>query len=295
MPSTAEPTPVTPALLREWPLPSPDGGKEARGRTLVVGGSRETPGAVVLAAEAALRSGAGKLQVATAASVATAVAMALPEALVHGLRETSSGAIAADGDDQVLALAADASSVLVGPGLSGADESGAVLRSLLPSVRGALAVDALALAALTDDARCLAGHGSAVVLSPNADEAAHVLHCDEGEVADDPAAAAVALATATGCVVSMGGGVGFTAAPDGRLWRDDSGAAGLGVSGSGDVRAGVVAGLLARGADGPQAAVWAAHLHGRAGERLASTVGRTGFLARDLPGQVPTILAEIEQ
>jgi ADP-dependent NAD(P)H-hydrate dehydratase len=96
-------------------------------------------------------------------------------------------------------------------------------------------------------------------------------------------------------VVSIGGGVGFNAAPDGGLWRDDSGAAGLGVSGSGDVRAGVVAGLLARGADGPQAAVWAAHLHGRAGERLASTVGRTGFLARDLPGQVPTILAEIEQ
>ena len=295
MPPTAEPTPVTPALLREWPLPSPDGGKEARGRTLVVGGSRQTPGAVVLAAEAALRCGAGKLQVATAASVATAVAMALPEALVQGLPETSSGAVAADSGSQVRALAADASSVLVGPGLSDPDESGGLLRSVLGSVRGALAVDALALAALTDDPRCLGEHGSPVVLSPNSAEAAHVLHCDEAEVDDDPAAAARAMAKATGCVVSMGGQVAFTAAPDGRLWRDDSGAAGLGVSGSGDVRAGVIAGLLARGADGPQAAVWAAHLHGRSGERLASTVGRTGFLARDLPGQVPTVLAEIEQ
>jgi hydroxyethylthiazole kinase-like uncharacterized protein yjeF len=295
MPPTAEPTPVTPALLREWPLPSPDGGKEARGRTLVIGGSRQTPGAVVLAAEAALRCGAGKLQVATADSVATAVAMALPEALVQGLPETSSGAVAASSGTQVRALAADASSVLVGPGLSDPDESGGLLRSVLASVRGALVVDALALAALTDDPRCLQDHGSPVVLSPNAAEAAHVLHWDESEVDDDPAAAAGAMATATGCVVSMGGPVGFTAAPDGRLWRDDSGAAGLGVSGSGDVRAGVVAGLLARGADGPQAAVWAAHLHGRSGERLASTVGRTGFLARDLPGQVPTVLAEIEQ
>jgi ADP-dependent NAD(P)H-hydrate dehydratase len=295
MPSTAEAAPVTPAMLRDWPLPSPDGGKEARGRTLVVGGSRETPGAVVLAAEAALRSGAGKLQVATAASVATAVAMALPEALVRGLRETSSGAIAADAVEQVQDLAADASSVLVGPGLSDPDQSGRLLRSLLASVRGALAVDALALAALTDDPGCLQMHGAPVVLSPNAAEAAHVLRCDEAEVADDPAAAAVAMAATTGCVVSMGGSVGFTATPEKRLWRDDSGAAGLGVSGSGDVRAGVIAGLLARGADGPQAAVWAAHLHGRAGERLASTVGRTGFLARDLPAQVPTILAEIEQ
>ena len=295
MPSTAEPTPVTPAVLRDWPLPSPDGGKEARGRTLVVGGSRETPGAVLLAAEAALRSGAGKLQVATAASVATAVALALPEALVQGLPETPAGAVAASAAEPLQSLAADASSVLVGPGLSDPDESGALLRAVVPSVRGALAVDALALAALTDDPGCLEDHTSPVVLSPNAAEAAHVLHCDEAEVEDDPAAAATAMAAATGCVVSMGGAVGFTATPDGRLWRDDSGAAGLGVSGSGDVRAGVLAGLLARGADGPQAAVWAAHLHGRAGERLASTVGRTGFLARELPRQVPTVLAEIEQ
>ena len=61
---------VTSAVLREWPLPAPGTGKESRGRTLVVGGSDRTPGAVLLAAEAALRCGAGKLQVATAASVA---------------------------------------------------------------------------------------------------------------------------------------------------------------------------------------------------------------------------------
>jgi ADP-dependent NAD(P)H-hydrate dehydratase len=295
MPSPAEPTLVTPALLRQWPLPSPDGGKEARGRTLVVGGSRQTPGAVVLAAEAALRSGAGKLQVATAESAATAVALALPEALVVGLPETGAGALAARSVEEVLALAEDASSVLVGPGLSDADESAGLLRAILPAVNGALAVDALALAALTADRDCLKAHPAPVVLSPNTAEAAHVLHCDEAEVEDDPARAAATMSTETGCVVSMGGAVGWTAAPDGRLWRDDSGAVGLGVSGSGDVRAGVVAGLLARGSDGPQAAVWAAHLHGRAGERLASTVGRVGFLARDLPGQVPTILAEIEQ
>jgi NAD(P)H-hydrate repair Nnr-like enzyme with NAD(P)H-hydrate dehydratase domain len=83
--------------------------------------------------------------------------------------------------------------------------------------------------------------------------------------------------------------------PTGDQWSDPSGGAGLGVSGAGDVRAGVVAGLLARGAEPAQAAVWAAHLHGRAGERLASTVGPVGFLARDLAGQLPPLLAEIQQ
>jgi NAD(P)H-hydrate repair Nnr-like enzyme with NAD(P)H-hydrate dehydratase domain len=83
------------------------------------------------------------------------------------------------------------------------------------------------------------------------------------------------------------------AAPDGRLWRDESGGDGLGVSGSGDVRAGITAGLLARGATAEQTAVWAAYLHGRAGERLASSIGSLGFLARELPREVPGALAEI--
>ncbi|WP_345711231.1 NAD(P)H-hydrate dehydratase, partial [Kineococcus glutinatus] len=98
----------------------------------------------------------------------------------------------------------------------------------------------------------------------------------------------------TGATVAAGGGESWVAAPDGRLWLDASGGAGLGVSGSGDVLAGLVAGLCARGAAPEQAAVWASALHGRAGERLASSVGRLGFLARELPAQVPRVLAEIE-
>src|SRR5436853_5449472 len=81
---------VTDALLRAWPLPQPDaeGDKEARGRTLVVAGGREMPGAALLAARASLRAGAGRLVVATAASVAPGLAAALPEARVLALSET---------------------------------------------------------------------------------------------------------------------------------------------------------------------------------------------------------------
>jgi NAD(P)H-hydrate repair Nnr-like enzyme with NAD(P)H-hydrate dehydratase domain len=71
------------------------------------------------------------------------------------------------------------------------------------------------------------------------------------------------------------------------------GGPGLGVSGSGDVQSGIVAGLLARGAEPAQAAVWAAFLHGRAGEALAVSVGPVGFLARELPAQLPRLLAQL--
>ena len=68
---------------------------------------------------------------------------------------------------------------------------------------------------------------------------------------------------------------------------------GLGVSGSGDVQAGIVTGLLARGADPVQAAVWGAFLHARPGERLAASVGAVGYLASELLGEVPRVLSEL--
>lgn len=294
-PSVADAVTVTPALLRSWPLPDAGGGKEGRGRTLIVGGSRETPGAVLLAAEAALRSGAGKLPVATASSVASAVAVALPEALVRGLPETADGAVRAEAAERVRDLAEAADCVLVGPGLQHPDRSGELLRALLPDLSTPLIVDALALAAVTEDVGCLGHLQGRAVLTPNPDELAHTLRVEVDDVEADPAAAASELAATTNAVVSLGGETSWVASPDGELWCDHSGAAGLGVSGSGDVRAGIVAGLVARGAQPAQAAVWAAHLHGRAGERLASTVGRLGFLARDLHPQIPQVLAEIEQ
>ena len=84
---------------------------------------------------------------------------------------------------------------------------------------------------------------------------------------------------------------GHTADRDGRVWTDAEGGPGLGTSGSGDVLAGLAAGLLARGADSAQAAVWATHLHAAAGERLSRRVGPLGYLARELLDEVPSVLA----
>lgn len=286
-------TVVTPHLLRDWPLPDPSGGKEGRGSILVIGGSAETLGAVVLAAEAALRAGAGKLQVATAASVAPFAALALPEALVRGLPETDGGAIRADGVEAIRDLADAADAVLFGSGMIDKEQTQEFGERLLAGLSCPTVVDALGLACVTADASCLHHLGERVVLTPNPSELALSLHVDEEQVDDDPAGSARELAARARATVGLGGVTSWMAAPDGRLWRDESGGDGLGVSGSGDVRAGITAGLMARGATPEQTAVWAAYLHGRAGERLASTIGSLGFLARELPREVPGVLAEI--
>ena len=292
-PSPPEPTLVTSEVLRGWALPEPTGDKNARGSVLIIGGSTQTLGAVLLAAEAAMRAGAGKLQVATVASLAPFAAAALPEALVMGLPETNSGAISADAAESVRELAESAAAVVIGPGMQDTDETQAFGEQLLPHLEGPLALDALGLACVTADESCLLHLDGRAVLTPNPTEIAHALHTGDDAIDDDPAGATLDLARRTGAVVGLGGTTSWIATPDGRLWKDESGNAGLGVSGSGDVRAGITGGLLARGADPAQAAVWGAYLHGRAGERLASSVGRLGFLARELPAEIPRALAEI--
>jgi ADP-dependent NAD(P)H-hydrate dehydratase len=292
-PSRPDPTLVTPEVLRDWQLPEPAGGKNARGSILVIGGSTETLGAVLLAAEAAMRAGAGKLQVATVASLAPFAAAALPEALVRGLPETDGGAISAGAADVVRDLAESADAVLIGPGMADNEETQAFGERLLPHLTGPLALDALGLSCVTADPTCVHRLKGRVVLTPNPTEIAYALHVGDDAIEDDPAGAAADLAARTHAVVGLGGATSWIAAPDERSWQDESGNAGLGVSGSGDVRAGVTGGLLARGAEPAQAAVWAAYLHGRAGERLASSVGRLGFLARELPAEIPRALAEI--
>lgn len=289
-----EPVQVSPSLLRRWPLPSPGQDKEERGCALVVGGSRRTPGAVLLAAEAALRAGAGKVQVVTVASVATAVAVALPEALVAAGPETAAGELAPAAAEVVLELATRAACVLVGPGIMHPPAARALLQRILPDLDVALVLDALALARLAQDPDAVRHLGGRCVLTPNEGEVALALGVAPGSLTGESAGAALRLARSAGAVVSAGGSTTWTATPEGRLWRDAAGGPGLGVSGSGDVKAGIVLGLRARGAAPAQAAVWGGYLHARSGDRLAARTGTVGFLARELPAQVPHVLSEVE-
>ncbi|MFB2597347.1 NAD(P)H-hydrate dehydratase [Herbiconiux sp. P17] len=292
-----EPVVVTPTLLREWGLPGPGESKYDRGQVVVVGGDRRSPGAALLAAEASLRVGAGRLTVALAESVAVSASVALPESGVVALRETPEGHI----DGTAIGLAADdladADAVLVGPGLDDADQARRML-DLLPELVAPHAVvllDAYALGVLPGSAAREAFTGR-LVLTPNPGEAARLLEAVDGAEGigdgDDADVDLVArtLAAAYRAVVSCQGRV---AHPDGRLWRIGTGHGGLGTSGSGDVLAGAIAGLSARGASPEQAAVWATHAHAAAGDRLAVSVGPLGFLARELLAELPRVFVEV--
>lgn len=286
-------TVITPAVLREWPLPGVEGGKESRGRALVVGGSVQNPGALILAAEASLRAGAGKSQVVAPDPVAVPIGVAVPEALVQGGPVAGSGDLAPGASGFVAELCPEAEAVLIGPGLLDPAGTADLVAACVPHVSSVLVLDALGLAWVTPDPSRVRDFAGRCVLSPNLAELALVLGEDADGVEADQAGATLRLAAATGAVVTSGGTTTWIATPEGALWRAEDGGPGLGVSGSGDVKAGIVLGLCARGADPAQAAVWGAYLHGAIGGRLASRYGPYGYLSRELPAEIPQALLEV--
>lgn len=289
----AQPTILTPSLLRDWKLPAPGGSKYGRGQVLVVGGARQTPGAAMLAGLSALRVGAGRLTLAVADSVAVALAVAVPEAGVVGLPETADGSVGGqESGDRLAASVERADAVLVGSGLDDPDETAALLRTVLPLLGKdtAVVLDAFALGVLIDIDEVAQVCGGRLVLTPNEAEAARLLDGSTDPIDDLPGAVG-SIAARYQAVVSCRG---WIADPAGTLWQVATGHSGLGTSGSGDVLAGGVVGLLARGADPSQAACWATHVHAAAGDRLAARIGPLGFLARELVDQLPTVITELD-
>lgn len=286
---------ITPSLLRGWPLPAPGGDKNAKGVVLIVGGGAQTPGAILLAAEAAMRVGAGKLQMATVKSTAPLVSTAVPEAYVQGLPEQPDGDISPDAAEQVLELAGKADAVLLGPGIMRPDAAKALLGRVVPHLETTVLIDALGMAYLTGHVDAVHHLAGRVLLTPNADELVTTLGAEVDDGSDDTLRSlALRLATESRAVVLAGAATSFVVTPDGSVWRNESGAPGMAASGAGDAKAGAVVGLLARGASPEQAAAWGSFAHGRAGERLTGSIGRVGFLARELVRELPSVLSEIE-
>ncbi|OMH23560.1 hypothetical protein BKD30_11605 [Tersicoccus phoenicis] len=281
---TRRPDHVSPRLLRRHPLPTASGGKRQRGSLLVVGGSRRTPGAAALTGLAGLRVGAGRLTLAIAASVASPLAVALPEAGIVGLPEDPAGSVL--GDCAETLLAEDADAVVIGPGLTDIDQTAVLLRELLPRLcaHTAVALDAFALGALAHHPELAEPVAGRLLLTPNQTEVGLLL----GEEPRNEAAGARETARRFDAVVSCGG---IVAGPDG-AFRVRAGGPGLGTSGSGDVLVGAAGGLLARGAAPQTAALWATWLHHTAGERVARRVGPVGFLARELADELAPRLAQ---
>jgi ADP-dependent NAD(P)H-hydrate dehydratase len=276
------------AALEAHPLPSvkADSDKESKGRILVVAGSRDVPGAALLTATAAMRAGAGQLRIATVDSVAIPLGVQMPEAMVVGLADDGAGGFATAAVQSIVEQAGEVDAVVAGPGVRRSEACAAIATALIES-RAALVLDVAFLKALRPSAH---DRHTTPVLLPDADELASLLDCDKEAVGSDPVGCGFRAARTYRSVVLVKGPPSRVVCPSGDVWTQEAATPGLGVSGSGDVLAGIVGGLLARGAEPLNALLWGVWLHSEAGAGLAKKVGPVGFLARQIADEIPGLL-----
>ncbi len=288
------------ALVESWlaghPLPALHhaSDKNERGRVLVAGGAEFVPGALRLTGEAALRAGAGKVQMATVRSAAMSLGVLVPEAAMIALPAQEDGEIAAEAADLLAERAQRCDTLILGPGMSTSRQTDELVARLLSAleVPVTLLLDAAALTAARDLREMIAVYDGTVILTPHHGEMAHLTGLEAAAIAADPAGTALRVAADFGAVVLLKAGESFLADPEGRCLRYDGGCVGLATGGSGDVLAGIIGGLAARGGSAFEAAAWAAWTHGAAGKRLSEDVGEVGFLARELLPLIPRLLHE---
>lgn len=257
-----------------------DSHKTARGRVLIVAGSKAMPGAAVLAANAAMMSGAGLVRVATSESAQNAVASRIvAEAMVAGLPETDAGAISFDALETVLELAKKADVAAIGSGLSSDDDSTKKLvREFVERRKFPVVIDADGLNSLAPfDVQ--GSDDFPLILTPHIGEMRQLLGVDNSHDFSDRVGIVRAFAQKHHVILVLKGERSLIAAPDGRVVVNPTGNAGLGKAGSGDTLAGIITSFVAQGIAGAnrvdvfESVVAALYVSGLAGDIAAEKFG----------------------
>ncbi|WP_342315209.1 NAD(P)H-hydrate dehydratase [Lysobacter sp. FW306-1B-D06B] len=255
--------------LPRWLAPRPrDTHKGRNGRVLCIGGDHGSGGAIMLCAQAALRSGAGLVEVATRERHIAPLLARVPEAMVHEVGDTYAFHAALERAD----------AIALGPGL-GRDDWGPPLYERAIASGKALLLDADALNLLATKPFALPADA---VITPHPGEAARLLGVSTADVQRDRFAAARALCERYACVVVLKGAGTIVMSAHEAPRVIAAGNPGMAVGGMGDVLSGVIAALRAQGNDAFDAASCGALLHSVAGDAAAHDGGERGLLPSDL-------------
>jgi ADP-dependent NAD(P)H-hydrate dehydratase / NAD(P)H-hydrate epimerase len=261
--------------------------KGSYGHVLVIGGSVGKAGAAAMAGFSALRAGAGLSTVATAKSVLPTVAGFHPELMTEPLPETQEGTIALRALEAGRPLFERKTVIAIGPGISRDAETSEFVRVLVqPGVTppdAIFVIDADGLNAFDGAADQLNGHGRTFVITPHPGEMSRLTGLKIAEIQANRLEVARQFARDHELIVVLKGHRTLIAAPDGTVWVNPTGNAGMATGGTGDVLTGIVAGLLAQHpSHALDATALAVYLHGLAGDLASQALGENSLVATDL-------------
>jgi hydroxyethylthiazole kinase-like uncharacterized protein yjeF len=276
-------------VLALAPRRAPNTTKFDSGQVLVVGGSRGLTGAVCMAAEAAIRVGAGYATVAVPADLEPIFEVKLTEVMSRGFAGAE-GRLAAGSADAILEAAERAAAVVLGPGLGRDEDSLQLARALARRIEAPLLIDADGLNAHAEGLDSIAERPAPTVLTPHAGELGRLLGRESREVAEHRLACVREAAKRSRAIVVLKGDDSL--AVDGRrLAISAGGSPGLATAGTGDVLSGTIGALLARGMEPFAATCAGVHAHQRAGRIAARRLGGAeSVIATDVIAALPAAL-----
>ena len=298
--------------VQEWLINTryrPGSFKNSHGHAIVVAGSRGFTGAAVLCGNAAMQSGAGLVTIATPASAQSAIAAAvMPEVMTTALAETDRGAVSDQAIDHLTQLASKATVIAIGPGLSAEDErTNRFVYEVVKHRKTPVLIDA-------DGLNCLVRYSSSgwpedlrgsqeasLILTPHPGEMLRLLGTTDKSILHDYVSMARNFATKHKLILLLKGTRSIVAAPDGRVFINPTGNAGLGTAGSGDTLTGIIAGFVAQSiatckdnADALSATLAALYVGGLAGDLAASRIGMRTMVASDIRKHLSEVVRTLD-
>ena len=267
--------------------------KHSAGHVLAIAGSGGMTGAAYFACKAAYRSGAGLISTCIPKSLLPSFCSLLPEAIAHGMDETSQLTLDISAWAQIENLLDRKKAILFGPGISRGENIRDILINLLEKARQPIIIDADGLYALAVDPDILQQSKSTIILTPHPGEMANLLGMPVEMIQYDRVKIALEAAEKFNAIVVLKGAATITATPAGAVYINSTGNPGLATAGTGDILTGVISGLIAQGMEPAAAAYFGVFLHGLAGDMVARKKGLHGTMASDVLEMLPYAIKEI--
>ena len=264
------------------------------GKVLVIAGSKGMTGAAYLSSQAAVLSGSGLVTLGICQSINSVLEMKTTEVMTFPLSD-SGGALAYDAADEIIGRLNDFDAVLFGPGLGRSKEIPEILRRILKHSKIPVVIDADGINALARDLTILSDCVCPVIFTPHAVEMSRLTGFSKEYIEENRYEVTAEFSQRYGVTVLLKGRYTLVTAQDGLQYTNITGNPGLATGGSGDVLAGILVSLLARGMHEATAAAIAAYIHGMAGDFAAFTYGEESVTAQNVMENIPRALCHILQ
>ncbi len=274
------------------PRRDPESHKGAYGHAFILAGSPGKTGAAAMAAQAAMRVGAGLVTIGVPARLNPILEIKVTEAMTEPLPDILDGLLGLESWQRIKDVLPGKTVVAIGPGISDKRETAQLVYKLIEEIAVPMVIDADGLNAIARAPEILKKARAPVVLTPHPGEMARLLGTTSQAVQADRTGNAGTFAGRYGVTVVLKGARTVIAAPDGHSYINPTGNPGMASAGMGDVLTGMIAGFIAQGFDPLFASQFSVFVHGLIGDRIAAQRGAAGIIATDIINEIPGALRE---